>query len=251
MLRRIAVLLYPRGSVRPVLRGCRKGARFVVRDAMGVNFSLGRADEEQFADRFAELISPGSDVFDVGGNRGQLALLFARLTGPNGRVISFEPMPELVADLQRNCELNRYGHVTAICAAASDAIGETTFAFSETHQTQGKMTSVETGYSVDGAHHLTVKTTTLDATAAEHSFAPAFIKIDVEGAARLVLAGARGTIAKHRPAMYVELHGPEEAQALRDFVTEFHYRLERTDRTPVADPCNYPGGPLFCLPDHA
>jgi hypothetical protein len=37
---------------------------------------------------------------------------------------------------------------------------------------------------------------------------PSFLKIDVEGAEGLVLAGARQTIARHTPAMIVEIHSP-------------------------------------------
>ena len=48
---------------------------------------------------------------------------------------------------------------------------------------------------------------------------PQFLKIDVEGGAGAVLRGARSLIAHHRPTIYLELHGPEEQEAVRELLT--------------------------------
>jgi FkbM family methyltransferase len=248
VLKALVYSLYPRGSVRPVLRGCRKGCRFVVRDAMGVSFSLGLTDEEEFASRFRQLIPVGCDVVDVGANRGQMALLFGKLVGPTGRVVSIEPMPELVADLKKNCELSKLENVTAVCAAAAASVGEMTFSFPENAQTQGKLLAVEPTYKHQNAREVTVKTTTIDLVVEELGFKPAFMKVDVEGAGAIALRGAQATLAKYRPRILMELHGPEEVQAARELAAQYGYRMENSQGTLVTDPGNYGGGPLFFLP---
>jgi FkbM family methyltransferase len=215
---------------------------------MGVSFSLGLTDEEAFATRFRDLIPEGSDVIDVGANRGQMALLFGKLVGPAGRVVSIEPMPELVADLTRNCELSRLKNVTAVCAAAAASVGEMTFSFPEHAQTQGKLLSVEPTYRHQNAREVTVKTTTIDTIVEQLGFQPAFMKVDVEGAGAVALSGARKTISQYRPVVLMELHGPEEVQAAGELAAQYGYRMENAHRTHVLDPGNYGGGPLFFLP---
>ncbi len=54
--------------------------------------------------------------------------------------------------------------------------------------------------------------------------APAFIKIDVEGAECLVLAGALRTIAEHRPTVVVE-HGPGASDHYGSTPGELHRLL--------------------------
>lgn len=52
-------------------------------------------------------------IVDVGANVGLYTVLLSRLVGPGGRVVAFEPEPELFAQLKRNCALNDCGNVEA------------------------------------------------------------------------------------------------------------------------------------------
>jgi hypothetical protein len=85
-------LLYPHGSVRTVLRGPLKGARFEVTPGMGATYAWGW---EVMNQRFlSQRVRPGAVIYDVGANRGQMALYFSRLVpGLLGQVFSFEPAP--------------------------------------------------------------------------------------------------------------------------------------------------------------
>lgn len=51
----------------------------------------------------------------------------------------------------------------------------------------------------------TVSITTIDEFCFEHKLEPAFIKVDVEGAEAKVLKGARKTIEKYRPTLFLEM----------------------------------------------
>ena len=100
MLQRLARRLYPYGAVRTVLRGPVRKARYVVAPGMGVTYALGMdAFHMSFLGRFSR---DGMTVYDVGANRGQLALFFSRVVGPRGRVVSFEPVPSVFATLEQN-----------------------------------------------------------------------------------------------------------------------------------------------------
>jgi hypothetical protein len=73
------------------------------------------------------------------------------------------------------------------------------------------------------------------------------LKIDVEGAATQVLAGAQATLREHKPLVYIELHGPEEQAGVRDYLQAIGYRLWRLDGSEVIDPVGRFTTPLWCM----
>src|SRR5438067_11700771 len=56
----------------------------------------------------------GDIVFDVGAGIGAETLLFSRLVGPSGRVVSLEAHPATYDRLARLCAVNRLDNVTAV-----------------------------------------------------------------------------------------------------------------------------------------
>lgn len=73
---------------------------------------LGRMGGDERA-ALEKIVRPGMTVLDVGGNLGLYTVLLSRLVGPAGRVITFEPDPDLFALLQRNCAANACRNVEA------------------------------------------------------------------------------------------------------------------------------------------
>src|ERR1019366_3383573 len=59
------------------------------------------------------LVRPGMTVVDVGANLGLYSVFLARQVGPAGRVVSFEPDPDLFALLRGNCAANAAANVEA------------------------------------------------------------------------------------------------------------------------------------------
>jgi hypothetical protein len=77
---------------------------------------------------------------------------------------------------------------------------------------------------------------------------PQFVKVDVEGGAAQVLAGAIRLLQDIRPEMYVELHGPEEQAGLRNLVQKHDYVLQTLSGDVIGDPTDGWHNPIWCKP---
>jgi FkbM family methyltransferase len=243
----VARALFPFGSERRVLRGPLRGVRFVVAPGMGATYALG--DASYGAQLWAKRITPGMVVYDIGANCGQAAFVFAMLVGPNGAVYSFEPWPRAFQLLTRSLLLNpdMRGRLHPRQCAVAAAAGRAEFLIDESMPTQGKLSAVEHTYRTPNPRSLEVDTVSIDDVVAEPKIRPPeLMKIDVEGAAGAVLRGARTTLARHKPVVYIELHGPEEQIAVREYLQGTGYRLWREDGTEVLDPVSRWESPLWC-----
>ena len=83
---------------------------------------------QQYRCRFSETIfvHPGDIVIDGGACWGDTALYFAQLCGATGRVFAFEFLPENLAMMERNLELNPElrGRIEVVTKALWDVSGE-------------------------------------------------------------------------------------------------------------------------------
>lgn len=215
---------------------------FIVAPGMGVNYALGT--DAAFPRFLARYVLPGMTVYDIGANKGQMALYFASLVGKSGRVIAFEPAPSEFKQLQKNIELNALEFVTANNVAVAEKNGEMKLQYDSDHPTQGKLTGVEPTYTVVG-DVITVTGVCLDTLVSTYD-RPDFIKVDVEGAAANVLRGATRIIQQFAPHFYLELHGPEEQRAVKELLLANGYVAEDSSGHVVLDPTIGWHSPLFC-----
>jgi FkbM family methyltransferase len=152
---------------------------------------------------FAVALRPDSHVIDVGANHGAVLAEMVRLA-PRGRHLAFEPVPLLHAELAA-----AFPGVDVREVALSDDAGEATFH----HVVSADGYSGLRRRSYPGrqtVRELRVRTARLDDELPE-GFAPALVKIDVEGAELHVLRGAAETLARHRPVVVFE-HGQGAAE---------------------------------------
>src|SRR6202171_4134715 len=86
----------------------RQGVTYELDLSQGIDFAiyLGGMFERMTRVALAELTEPGSLGLDIGANIGAHTLPLARLVGPNGRVLAFEPTGFAFRKLGRNLELN-------------------------------------------------------------------------------------------------------------------------------------------------
>lgn len=164
------------------------------------------AYENEFIDVMRRFLKRGDTCVDVGGHLGYYCLLMARIVGPKGRVISFEPVQENMAVLKENVALNGFTNVELVNCALGERPG--TLSLIRPKNFELSWTPSVRGYSVEGDRDsVEVKVETLDGFLSRGGHKPSIIKIDVEGAELDVLRGATETLRTTRPAVLLEIHG--------------------------------------------
>lgn len=173
-------------------------------------------------------VRPGMTVYDVGAHLGFFTLALARLVGPQGRVLAFEPLPANLAALRENLALNAAvaAPVQVVEAAVAGASGRTRL-FAAASSTMARLTGPPAAPA--GTHE--VEGVALDDLVFARGVPPPqVVKMDIEGAEGLALAGARRLLREARPLLLIEVHGEEPAQAVWDELRAAGYRVWTLDR---------------------
>ncbi len=141
-------------------------------------------------------IGVGGWVIDVGANVGFFTERFARWVDA-GRVIAIEPEHgNFVRLTERMARAGLAGKVICVQAAVAESSGVLNLAVNPEHPGDHRLATAG----------VAVQAVTIDGLLAEHGRpAVSLIKIDVQGAEARVLAGAVETLARSRPALYVEV----------------------------------------------
>lgn len=161
---------------------------------IGARIALRRSYEPHVARELRALLRPGLSVIDLGANIGYYTMLAAARVGPAGRVAAFEPGPSNAALLARSAAANGFRNVTLFpCAAA----GAATVVDLLLDDSNGRLV----GAGTPGA--LRVQAVSLDALLGP-GYPVDLIKMDIEGAEGLALAGMRRLIAARRPIIVSE-----------------------------------------------
>ena len=79
--------------------------------------------EPAVSECFRAILRKGMTFCDVGANIGVFSLFAARLVGPMGRVVAFEPIPENVQVLRANISRNGLGNVLVVEKAVAERQG--------------------------------------------------------------------------------------------------------------------------------
>jgi FkbM family methyltransferase len=162
-----------------------------------------RLDNERLRLLLALCLKSDSNCIDVGSYHGSVLAEMVRMA-PKGSHIAYEPLPNLCVELA-----NRFRTVQVRCAALSNVDGDGSFTFVKNLPSFSGLR--QTRYSqVPEIETIIVRTERLDDHLPE-GYAPSLIKIDVEGAERLVLEGAIRTLTTHRPIVVFE-HGKGGAE---------------------------------------
>ena len=137
-------------------------------------------------------INLGDTVIDIGANIGYFTLIFAKLVGKTGKVISFEPDPRSFKILEKNVELNGFQNVELINKAVSNQNKKVKL-FMNTGDTQGSSLK-QTEYNKE-FHE--VEAVSLD-NCLEKDEEIKFIKIDVEGVEKEIIEGGKETLLRNK-----------------------------------------------------
>jgi FkbM family methyltransferase len=152
--------------------------------------------------------SPGDYVIDAGGCYGDTALYFSQLTGPTGRVASFEFLPQNLMVFRKNLELNSelagriHIHENPVWVESDQELF-VSGSGPGTMVTENKTTQ-------DAASVSTLK---IDDVVGSADFPKVdFIKMDIEGAEQQALRGAEECIRRFKPKLAITVY-----HSLEDF----------------------------------
>ena len=147
------------------------------------------------------LTRPSDLVIDVGANIGYMTLLGAVASGPQGRVLAFEPNPHVAKWLRQNIEGAQQQYEMAAVEVHATALGASAGVASlilpdASAANDGLARIAERGETGGNGDSVRVSVETVDDLIADRT--AGVMKIDVEGHEPQVLAGAAQALHAHR-----------------------------------------------------
>jgi FkbM family methyltransferase len=168
---------------------------------------LGQNYDAPVAAFLRERVKPGALCLDVGANVGVYVLQFAHWSGPNGKVVAFEPNPSARVVLENHVRMNGLRErVQIVPAAVGERGGEEILYAAEA---DGMSRLREPNQALRGSvSEITVPVVTLDEFCEANALKPDWLFMDIEGFEIAALAGARQLIQSREGEMeiIVEMH---------------------------------------------
>lgn len=199
------------------------------------------------------LTDEGELCLDIGANFGLMAGVMAIATGEKGKVIAFEPHPEIALSLQKHIELwqsfPRLGTIEIFESAVSETTGTAeleipqgfngnrgTARISRPRETAGETKDI-----------LRVKTIRLDDFLGDNQTKVGMLKIDIEGHEKTALSGAAGLLQRGaiRDIIYEDQAG--YPSSVSKYLEEFGYKIYLIRKGLLKPMLMPPGTPLYEL----
>jgi FkbM family methyltransferase len=137
----------------------------------------------------ANLLKPGDIFWDIGANYGLMSVYVDRHFDGRVDTVAFEPSPEVLPVLRTNIERNRCSNVAVEPICIADHEGTVAFFTSKDHSWNATMIE-QFAESKNETIRIEVPCSTID-ECVQRLAPPSVIKLDVEGAEHLVMAGGR------------------------------------------------------------
>lgn len=157
-------------------------------------------------------------------------MFFARAVGGNGKVVTYEPNPANYRCIGDQVKLNGFSNVRVRQVGLGATGGAASLVFSPSDPGRGSVSEVLTKSTLGHADAVTVP---VELDSMDHQIAafgqpvPDFVKIDVEGFEFEVLNGMTDTIERRRPALFVEIHGTDSQDKMRNARRVVHFLIAR------------------------
>lgn len=184
-------------------------------------------------------LKSGDTVIDLGAYCGLTAICFSKAVGQSGHVVAVEPDPisfdAAAKNLELHARINGLENVSLLMAAAAATTGHLQFS------SEGTMGSADISIVGQGrGNQIEVKALTLLEIAQMHGIEKLdFMKIDIEGSERDLLAGSRSFFEKYRPKMVIEPHivdGTLVTKSVIDALESYSYECETIEQFGVDIP---------------
>ena len=161
------------------------------------------------------------NVVDVGANIGKYTLFFSSMVGKRGKVISIEPEPKNFEILEENTRLNALENVVLKKIACSNKEGYAKLYLNKKNPGGHSLVSKK------GRENIIVRSRKLDNVIKEENIKNIdLIKIDVEGAEKEVLEGAKHILKKDKPLIIFEALNRKKLSQIKEFLFKYGYSIE-------------------------
>lgn len=158
--------------------------------------------EPKVTEFFIDKLKPDMCIIDVGSDNGYYTIIFGKLVGDKGKVISFEPIPWASERTLENVKLNNLNNVTVNSFALSDENG---FAFMIDPGNDSRISTCSDAEPISGK--MEIKLEKFDDYILKNPEEKIdFIKIDCEGAEMNILLGMTDVINNFNPKFLIEIH---------------------------------------------
>jgi FkbM family methyltransferase len=190
----------------------REGHFLVLSKDVGISKTI--RDEGVWAEKdvqfFKRILKPGMRVIDVGANLGHHTVVFSKLIGEGGQVLSCEPQSLIFQLLQANIALNGCKNVVAQQVAVGVSSGSLKLwpiDYDQPGNVGALGVSQQEGHAVRNHGGEDIEMLVTDDFVLKHFGAKKvdFVKIDVQSYELYVLQGAKELLAKHKPDLFLEI----------------------------------------------
>jgi FkbM family methyltransferase len=191
-------------SRRPLVAVSRDGIKLRLNPSSGESFTFYENLIRRDYLAHGITLRPGDTVVDIGANIGSFTVLAARVVGPHGRVVSFEPVAQTFARLEDNVALNGYRNVE--CRRAAVDAQEGTLTLRVDPKSALSTAYVESDGDEDGAIQ-TAPCVTLEQAFRDHNLKRVnLLKVDCEGSEYGIFETLAPSLAARIDQIAMEVH---------------------------------------------
>jgi FkbM family methyltransferase len=165
-----------------------------------IAYLLGRWYELATQSAILTLLPKGGTFVDIGANVGMATLTAARATGPDGRIVAFEPNPAPFTALRQAITRNQLRMVSAFNQAVGDVPGRLKMFVPDNNHGEASF-----GTAFGDREGKTIEVDVVDAKQLGELPRVDLIKVDVEGYEEHVLNAAAETLDAKRPIVITEI----------------------------------------------
>jgi len=173
--------------------------------------------EKKLHNNYKDIILPGNTVLDIGAYLGTHTVAFSQLVGETGKVISFEPQTEIFTLLEKTITENNITNVELHNNAVYNINKK--IQFSNTNNGKASISHIRP--RLPNPVKKEIQAITIDSLKLDRCD---MIKLDVEKCEWLVLEGAKETIIKYKPIIFIEVFKTaSNLLKLRTFTKQHNY----------------------------
>ena len=224
----------------PILQGPLRGMRLPTNTAIKNSRMLFGNYEVDLVNQIINFPYTVNVAYDIGAHVGYMTLALSKLAQRfDGKVLAFEPHPENAQGIDGLRSINNLrGKIKLMKLALCDKVGDQNLILGPSaymHKVEG----VGLGECEDHYPRMNVSGSTVDHLVfIEGCPKPDIVKIDVEGAEVLVLEGGLVTIKRYSPALFIEVHGLNNARKVWDLMNELQYfcqHISKNGKIPISN----------------